>query len=100
MAGPRRRRPLGSTMISDEVYLLFVDHALDSMAQALQQLGDDLANRRPDVPGANSPYAIVTHCLGVIEYWAGHLVAGREVERDRDAEFTASGDVDELVARI
>ncbi|HEY2764898.1 MAG TPA: DUF664 domain-containing protein [Pseudonocardiaceae bacterium] len=87
-------------MISDEVYLFFVDRALDGMAEILQDLGDELANRRPDLPGANSPYVIVTHCLAVIDYWAGHLVAGRVVERDRDAEFTASGPVGGLVARI
>jgi hypothetical protein len=36
----------------------------------------------------------------VVEYWAGHLVAGRQVHRDRPAEFTASGAVDQLVVRI
>jgi hypothetical protein len=34
-----------------------------------------------------------------MEYWGGHVVAGRAIERDRDAEFRASGPVDELVAR-
>ena len=87
-------------MINDGDYLYFVDRALDGMADVLADLGDDLANRRPDLPGANSPYAIVTHCLGVLDYWAGHLVAGRAVDRDRDAEFTASGPVSDLVARI
>jgi hypothetical protein len=43
---------------------------------------------------------IVTHCLGVLDFWAGSLVAGRAVERDRDAEFTASGSVAELLERI
>jgi len=36
----------------------------------------------------------------VVEYWVGHLVAGREVVRDRDAEFRASGPVKELVERV
>ncbi|HEV7534196.1 MAG TPA: DUF664 domain-containing protein [Acidimicrobiia bacterium] len=87
-------------MVSDDDYLYFVDRALDGMAAILAAMGDDLANRRPDLPGANSPYAIVTHCLGVVEYWAGHLVAGREVHRDRPAEFTATGPVDHLIARV
>jgi hypothetical protein len=34
-----------------------------------------------------------------MDYWAGHVVAGRTVARDRDAEFRASGPVDELVTR-
>ena len=87
-------------MVSDDDYLHFVDRALDGMAAILDGLGDDQANHRPDLPDANSPYAIVTHCLGVIEFWAGHLVAGRQVHRDRPAEFTASGAVEPLIARI
>lgn len=86
-------------MISIDDYLFFANSALDAMVEIVADLGDDLANRRPDLPGANSPYAILAHCLGVIEYWAGELVAGRQVERDRDAEFVASGPVRDLLER-
>lgn len=86
--------------ISDEDYLWFAGRALDGMAAILVELGDERANRRPPLPGANTPYAIVTHCLGVLEFWAGSLVAGRVVHRDRDAEFTASGPVRELIERV
>ena len=86
-------------MVSDDEYLYFVNLALEGMTAILVDLGDELANRRADLPGANTPYAIVTHCLGVVEYWAGHLVAGRTVERDRPAEFTAAGRVQDLVQR-
>ncbi|MEV7043555.1 DinB family protein [Amycolatopsis sp. NPDC051061] len=86
--------------ISDEDYLWFTGRALDGMAAILAELGDERANRRPPLPGANTPYAIVTHCLGVLEFWAGSLVAGRAVERDRDAEFTASGPVAGLIERV
>lgn len=87
-------------MISVEDYLYFVDTALDEMTLIVQELGDDLANQRPDVPGSNTPFALLTHCLGVVECWAGELVAGRSIERDRDAEFVASGRVDELVPLV
>jgi hypothetical protein len=83
-----------------EEYLYFTDRALDGMAAIVAELGDELANRRPDMPGANTPYAILNHCLGVTEYWAGHLVAGRVVARDRDAEFTSSGPVNDLLQRV
>ncbi|HEX6567993.1 MAG TPA: DUF664 domain-containing protein [Acidimicrobiales bacterium] len=86
-------------MISVDDLLWFVDEALDGMVAIVTELGDDLANRRPDVPGANSPYVVLHHCLGVMAYWGGHVVAGRTVERDRDAEFRASGPVDDLVTR-
>ena len=86
--------------ISLEDYLWFVDEALDGMVSIVTELGDDLVNVRPDLPGANSAFAILTHCLGVIEFWGGQVIAGRAVERDRDAEFVASGAVDELVGRV
>jgi hypothetical protein len=86
-------------MISVEDYLFFVDEALDGMVNIVTDLGDELANRRPDVPKSNSPYALLTHCLGVIEYWAGYIVAGRSIRRDRAAEFRASGPIGELVDR-
>ena len=81
-------------------YLWFVDRALKAMAAIVETLGDDLANRRPALEGANSAYAILTHCLGVMEYWGGATVAGRAIERDRDAEFTARGDVTTLLQRV
>ncbi|MGO1053233.1 mycothiol transferase [Crossiella sp. CA198] len=86
-------------MISEADYLFFVDRALDGMTEVLLELGDELANRKPDLPGANTPYQILTHCLGVVAFWGGQVVAGREVERDRPAEFTAAGPVAELVER-
>jgi cystathionine beta-lyase len=87
-------------MITADVYLAATDRALDGMVRIVGELGDDLANRRPSLPGANSPYALLTHCLGVVEYWAGALVTGRAVTRDRDAEFTSAGPVRELLDRV
>ncbi len=86
-------------MISVEDYLFFVDDALDGMIAIVEELGDERANLRPDVEGANTAYVILTHCLGVMEYWAGHAVAGRTIDRDRSAEFTATGSVANLVGR-
>jgi hypothetical protein len=85
--------------------LWFVDQALDTMVGGGDELGDDGANARPHVdgaglPGANSPYAILTHCLGVMEFWGGSMVAGRTIERDRPAEFRAEGAVADLVTRV
>lgn len=80
-------------------YLWFVDAALDAMIEIVVALGDDGANVRPDLPGANSPFVILTHCLGVMEDWGGRMVAGRPITRDRPAEFTATGRVADLVER-
>jgi hypothetical protein len=86
-------------VISTEDYLWYVDDALDDMVSIVVSLGDELANRAPDLPGANAPFAILTHCLGVMEYWSGQVIAGRKVERDRPAEFLATGAIDELALR-
>jgi hypothetical protein len=87
-------------VLSVDDCLYYLEDALDGIAQILGVLGDDLANTRPELPGANSPYAIATHCLGVMEYWGGYRAAGRTIERDRPAEFRASGPVDGLIQRI
>jgi len=86
--------------IPDSDFLWFVDQALDATVAIVRELGDERANARPALPGANSPYAILTHCLGVMDYWAGHAVAGRRIARDREAEFRATGRVDDLIERV
>lgn len=82
--------------ITPEDYLVFVDRALDGMTGIVEELGQELANKKPDISGANSPYAILFHCVGVCNYWIGTLLAGRQVGRDRLAEFHAKGSVHEL----
>lgn len=85
-------------MITPETYLRYCDDALVAMRDIVVDLGDDLANRRPDLSGANSPFAILTHCLGVCGRWASTVNLGEVVPRDRDSEFTASGRVADLAA--
>jgi hypothetical protein len=86
--------------ISASDFLWWVDLALDAMVAIISELGDDAANRAPDLPGANSPFAILTHSLGVMEYWGGHMVADRPITRDRDAEFRATGPLAPLIDRV
>ncbi len=66
------------------------------MLKIVGDLGDERANTRPDLPGANSPYAILFHCIGVVNYWMGIVIAGREIKRDREAEFRATGTLAEI----
>ena len=93
--GPRHDGWMG---IAPDAVASYVDRAVEAMADIVGDLGDDLANARPHLPGANSPYAILRHCLGVMEFWGGQVVAGRTVDRDREAEFRASGPVTGLIA--
>jgi cystathionine beta-lyase len=85
--------------LSDDEYLYFVDSAVRGMARIVADLGDEHACTKPDIPGANTPYALLTHCLGVIQYWAGQVNLGRDAHRDRAAEFTATGPVADLLRR-
>ena len=78
-------------MIDKDTYLRFCDDALVAMRDIVVELGDDLANQRPGLPGANSPFAILTHCLGVCGAWGSTTNLGQVVPRDRPAEFTATG---------
>jgi cysteine-S-conjugate beta-lyase len=82
-----------------EEYLRVLDRALEGMRSIARELAPDL-NRSAPVPGANTAFGLVTHCLGVCGYWLGALVAGREVVRDREAEFRASGTLAELEAAL
>ena len=87
-------------MIDEATYLRFADEALDHIRDMVVELGDDLANRRPDLPGANSPVQILTHCLGVMAYWAREVNLGVDVHRGRPAEFEAVCRVAELAESV
>ena len=82
--------------IRNEDFSMFLERAIDGMMAIAEELGDERVNQSPDLPGANSPYVILTHCVGVVDYWVGTLIAGRNIQRDRDAEFEARGPVSEL----
>ena len=82
--------------VRNEDFIMFMDRAIDGMMAIAEELGDDRVNERPELPGANSPYAILIHCVGVVNYWVGTLIGGRNIERDREGEFKARGSVSEL----
>jgi hypothetical protein len=73
--------------------LSFIHQAFDNMLAIAEELGDACVNQRPNIPEANSPFAIVTHCVGVTQFWFGAVLTGRQVDRDRDAEFQAQGTI-------
>jgi len=82
--------------IAPEAFLPFIDDALDGMVGIAEVLGDERVNLRPDLPDTNSPYAILTHCVGMTRYWLGSVLCGRPSTRDRDSEFCARGTVAEI----
>jgi hypothetical protein len=80
---------------------------LDGLGAVADQIGDERINVVPPLPQANSGYAIVYHCTQVVLFWAGTVIGGERIPRDRAAEFTATGTVtdlhtalDDVVARL
>jgi hypothetical protein len=91
----------GEPVITVDEYLDSCDRALDGFAASVTRLGDDLVNARlDDVPGSNSAFALVAHLTGMAARWGRTVNRGIRVPRDRDAEFTATGTVDEALALI
>lgn len=60
-------------------------------------MDDATANRTLGVQDSNSPYVLLFHSLGAMRRWSSTVNRGIEVPRDRDAEFRASGSVNELL---
>lgn len=72
---------------------------LDELIAVVAALSDEEANTVPDLPGANSAYQLLTHCLGMAHQWAHEHILDEPTGRDRDAEFEADGNVADLVTR-
>ena len=70
------------------------------MLEIAEWLGDDRVNILPDLPGGNSAYQLVFHSCGMLEWWTHASILGQRVARDREAEFTSTGTVAQLQARV
>ncbi len=82
------------------LYAFALTRQLERLCQALDGLDGTLLNWRPAAPEANSMYVIATHVLGNAEAWVLGIACGQPIERDRPAEFAASGkDAAPIVAR-
>jgi uncharacterized damage-inducible protein DinB len=64
---------------------------LGRVCDCLKGLSETQLNWRPPVAGANSAYVITAHTLANARAWVLGIACGQPVERDRPAEFRASG---------
>jgi len=85
-------------VITTDEFLGYCDTALDGYAAICRELGDDLVNERVD--DGNSAFALVAHVVGVMARWGRTVNRGIVVPRDRDAEFTAAGTVEEALTLL
>jgi hypothetical protein len=83
-------------MITIDDFEVFCRRSFAGVLNVVDRLGDDLINEHPRVVAGSSPYALVTHILGAVEFWVGHMVLGEDSTRVRDDEFIASGTTAEL----
>ena len=70
-------------------------HALNQF----KDISDPDLNRPLVLPESNSAFVLATHLIGSAEYWVLELTGGRDVQRDRLAEFRATGTGAALAAR-
>lgn len=67
----------------------------------LRELGGvphELLNRPVEAPEANSLFAIATHLMASGRMWTLAVAGGRDIPRDRDSEFVATGTFEQLTA--
>jgi len=86
--------------VTSDDYLAFIDITLDGYRWALARLDDTTVNQRPEVEGANSPYALITHATGACRWWLLHITIGQPTDRVRDDEFLGQGPVSDLTTVI
>jgi uncharacterized damage-inducible protein DinB len=79
-----------------DTYSHYIREKVAQIHAALRDLNGDEMNRAPDVPGANSAYVIATHTFGNMRAWVLGIICGRDLRRDRPAEFASHGKYQEL----
>ena len=68
----------------------------DDVIRELEDVSEEVLNWPIDVPEANSLFAIATHLMAAGERWTIGAIGGRPRARDRDAEFRATGHLEDL----
>jgi uncharacterized damage-inducible protein DinB len=69
------------------------------ISNTVKGLDDEAANWHPLQKDSNSIFAILTHVMSADRFWIRQVILGEVVQRDREAEFRASGNLKELLFR-
>ena len=72
--------------------------ARHALAQ-FKDISDTDLDRPLALPESNTALVLATHLIGSAEYWVLEVVGGRDLQRDRSAEFRATGTGAEVAAR-
>ncbi len=76
----------------------FLTSAYSRILERARTLGDQVDAMYE--PSRNSVYGLATHCVELSRWWLQHVCLGEPTERDRAAEFIATGSVAELESLI
>jgi uncharacterized damage-inducible protein DinB len=68
--------------------------------EAVQGLGDEAGNWHPLSKDTNSIYAVLSHVIGAQNNWIRKIIAGQEIQRDREAELRSSGPLSDIIERF
>jgi hypothetical protein len=93
----RGKEPVMPSQTEAQLYHAYIIATVDLIFAALDGLSDDDLNWAPPAPATNSLSALATHMLGSLQETFVYQLGGQPLDRDRDAEFDASGvSADEL----
>ena len=80
-------------------FALVIERIAHDILARITPLSDAQLNQPLPIPDANTLFAIATHAVGMGEFWVLTLIGGRTSNRNRSAEFQASGQKEALLAR-
>ena len=88
-------------MISHEAaqFAMVIERIARDILAKITPLSDAQLNQPLPIRNANTLFAIATHAVGMGEFWVMTLIGGRASNRNRSAEFQASGRGSALCAR-
>ena len=72
-------------------YITMLDDLRNRFKETVQDMDADQLNWTPPAKDVNSPYILAYHIAGSETMWIHQIVGQRDVSRDRDAEFQATG---------
>jgi hypothetical protein len=80
-----------SNQTEAQLYRDWIVTTVERIFVALDGLSGDDLNWKPPAPETNSLYVLASHMLGNLQENVMFQLGGRPLDRDRDAEFAASG---------